>query len=188
MSMSFNVKDYCKVYHNFFDKEFCNSVVKSLDSIEFEKHKYYTAQGDYVSTDTDLDVSYGPIPQTPQMHEGLWHLLHQYVKQDLNLPWFAGWKGMSIIRFNKYNVNTRMERHCDHIHSLFDGTHKGIPILSIVGALNDNYKGGEFLMWNDEVVELPAGSIMVFPSNFLYPHSVATVTEGVRHSFVSWVW
>ena len=78
--------------------------------------------------------------------------------------------------------------HCDHIHSLFDGERKGVPILSIVGALNNDYTGGEFIMWNEEKIELPAGSVMIFPSSFLYPHEVRPVITGTRYSFVQWVW
>jgi predicted 2-oxoglutarate/Fe(II)-dependent dioxygenase YbiX len=81
-----------------------------------------------------------------------------------------------------------MKPHCDHIHSLFDGEQKGIPMLSVVASLNDDYEGGDFIMWEDQKLELPAGSIIVFPSNFMFPHSVNTVTSGIRYSFVSWVW
>jgi predicted 2-oxoglutarate/Fe(II)-dependent dioxygenase YbiX len=81
-----------------------------------------------------------------------------------------------------------MEQHCDHIYDLFDGDRKGIPVLSVVGALNDNYKGGEFVMFEDTHIPLPAGSVMVFPSVFLYPHRVEPITEGIRYSLVSWAW
>ena len=82
-----------------------------------------------------------------------------------------------------------MALHCDHIHSMFDGNMKGIPILSVLGLLNDDFEGGEFLMFDDEKqINLKAGDIMVFPSVFLYPHRVAPVTKGIRHAFVAWVW
>ena len=81
-----------------------------------------------------------------------------------------------------------MAEHCDHIHSMFDGTTKGIPIMSFVGVLNDDYEGGEFVMWKDKVIELKAGSVMIFPSIFLYPHRVEPIKKGTRHSFVSWAY
>jgi predicted 2-oxoglutarate/Fe(II)-dependent dioxygenase YbiX len=71
---------------------------------------------------------------------------------------------------------------------MFDGERKGIPTLSILGALNDDYEGGELVFWESEKIELKAGSIMIFPSNFMYPHRVDTVTKGTRYSYVSWVW
>lgn len=78
-----------------------------------------------------------------------------------------------------------MREHYDHIQSLFDGKLKGIPILSIVGLLNDNYEGGQFIIRGNEV-KLTRGDILLFPSNFMYPHEVKDVTKGVRYSFVSW--
>ena len=43
-----------------------------------------------------------------------------------------------------------MKEHQDHIHSIFDGNEKGIPILSIVGNLNDDFEGSEFICRGQE--------------------------------------
>jgi predicted 2-oxoglutarate/Fe(II)-dependent dioxygenase YbiX len=80
-----------------------------------------------------------------------------------------------------------MKLHCDHIHDIFDGTRKGIPIMTLVGVLNDDYEGGDFLMWEKEKISIPTGSVLVFPSNFMYPHEVTSIKTGSRYSFVSWV-
>ena len=63
-----------------------------------------------------------------------------------------------------------------------------IPILSIVGVLNDNYQGGEFIMFDDYEIKFKPGDIIIFPSVFLYPHLVKPVTKGTRYSLVSWTW
>jgi predicted 2-oxoglutarate/Fe(II)-dependent dioxygenase YbiX len=81
-----------------------------------------------------------------------------------------------------------MRSHLDHIHSLFDGKEKGIPVFSIVGNLNDDYEGAEFYFWDDYVVPLGAGDILMFPSLFMYPHGVKEARKGNRYSFVSWAW
>ena len=78
-----------------------------------------------------------------------------------------------------------MKAHYDHIYSLFDGKLRGVPILSFVGLLNDNYKGGEFMCRNKKI-KLKRGDILMFPSNFMYPHEVKEVTKGIRYSFVGW--
>lgn len=70
---------------------------------------------------------------------------------------------------------------------MFDGNKKGIPILTVLGGLNDDYEGGELILCGEQV-ELKAGEVLVFPSNFLYPHEVKPVKSGTRYSFVSWVW
>ena len=37
-------------------------------------------------------------------------------------------------------------------------------------------------------IDLKQGSVLIFPSNFMYPHEVESITKGSRYSFVSWVW
>ena len=70
---------------------------------------------------------------------------------------------------------------------MFDGERKGIPILSVLGVLNDDYEGGEFVLI-DEKIDLSKGDIIIFPSNFMYPHKVEPVTKGTRYSYISWIW
>lgn len=98
-------------------------------------------------------------------------------------------KSLSVPRFNKYVDGQTMDWHVDHIHSLFDGNLKGIPILSINTLLNDDYVGGEFCLNLDgkEVVyTLNAGQSLIWPSVFLYPHHVKPVTKGERQAFITW--
>jgi predicted 2-oxoglutarate/Fe(II)-dependent dioxygenase YbiX len=70
---------------------------------------------------------------------------------------------------------------------MFDGERKGVPILSVLGLLNDDFEGGEFFMI-DKQREFSKGDILIFPSNFIYPHVVKPVTKGIRYSFISWIW
>ena len=79
-----------------------------------------------------------------------------------------------------------MDLHWDSIYSMFDGKIKGVPVLSILGCLNDNYEGGSLIFIENTKINLKAGDIMVFPSTFMYPHRVEAITKGVRYSFVSW--
>ena len=94
----------------------------------------------------------------------------------------------SAIRFNRYSPGQIMRQHHDHIHSLFDGNEKGIPVLSFILNLNDDYEGAELFFWDDHVVPLGKGDIIMFPSLFLFPHGVKEATKGKRYSAVSWAW
>jgi predicted 2-oxoglutarate/Fe(II)-dependent dioxygenase YbiX len=54
-------------------------------------------------------------------------------------------------------------------------------------ALNDEYTGGEFAFFGGELqVQIPKGTALMFPSNFMYPHQILPVTSGVRYSIVTW--
>lgn len=60
-------------------------------------------------------------------------------------------------------------------------------VLSTVMYLNDNYDGGEIEFVNSGVKLKPeAGSIIFFPSNFLYVHEVYPITAGERYSMPHW--
>ena len=78
-----------------------------------------------------------------------------------------------------------MREHYDHIHSIFDGKMKGVPIVSIVANLNEDYEGAEFYCRGKEI-PLKTGDILLFPSTFMYPHEVKEAKKGTRYSFVSW--
>ena len=191
MSMSMNVKDYVKIYDNFVDKSLCETIVGQLKEADWRTHEFYQANKDsYISFDKELSVSYVQTKETTELQSRVWFALEKYVLKDFGYmnDWFSGWSGYSQVRFNRYNVDTRMKEHCDHIHSMFDGQRKGIPVLSILGSLNDDYKGGDLIFWQNKKIKLKAGSIMIFPSNFMYPHKVVEVTKGTRYSYVSWAW
>lgn len=191
--MDRHLKDYVRIYKEVFSKSYCDFVVEEISKLNWRKHFYTRLASDMkleeLQFENELDVTNESFSQTEMMTADIWKVISRYVLQDMNPNenGFTGWQGFSLPRFNKYLPGTLMRTHCDHIKALFDGERKGIPILSIVGSLNDDYEGGEFLMWG-EPVELKGGDIMVFPSNFLYPHSVTPVKSGVRYSFVSWVW
>jgi len=193
--MNKDIKHYIAYYPNFFDKKICNKTIKELKKQKFFKHQFYSATKDasfHLSGDEELSVAYvESMEKLPSTHkfiqDKLWYAIKAYIEQH-NFSWFGDWSGYSAIRYNKYDKKTRMHSHCDHIHSLFDGERKGIPTLSIIGCLNDNYEGGDLVFFTDTPIKMKAGSLLIFPSNFLYPHEVKLITKGTRYSFVSWVW
>ena len=180
------LKDYVKLYENIIHDDLCDSAVRSLSDDVWQKHYYFNAvTQEHTSNEDDLEMSWQHIPERQAITDGLYSAIDSYLK-DIKSECFQGWQGYSPLRFNKYHENKKMHYHCDHIQDLFGSGPNGIPILSIVGGLNDDYEGGEFVMW-DTVIEIPKGSVLMFPSVFLYPHKVEPVTKGTRYSYVSWV-
>jgi len=190
-TMSMNIKDYLKVYDNAIDLKTCKSIVKQLKKADWQMHTYYhPSSQEYKSYEKELSVSWLDTPETKQVQDLVWHVIQRYIN-DLGPAfheWYSGWQGYTQLRYNRYDVNTQMKIHCDHIHTIFDGERKGIPTLTVLGGLNEGYEGGDLVLWQTDKIVLKTGSIMIFPSNFLYPHRVDEVTKGTRYSFVSWVW
>lgn len=60
-------------------------------------------------------------------------------------------------------------------------------LISTVSYLNDNYDGGEIEFRHSNVKIKPeAGSIVFFPSNFLYVHEIMPIKSGTRYSMPHW--
>lgn len=178
------IYDYIEV-QNVLDKDLCNNIILSLDKKEWESHVWSDSSGKQLgSRDKEELEVISPREEGVLLEKSVIDCCMKYKEKHVgNFSWI---KCCSPIRFNKYMVGTNMEMHVDHIHSIFDGRHKGIPIISVVGLLNDNYKGGEFIFNNEYKVELKQGDILLFPSNFLYAHRVNNISEGTRYSFVTW--
>lgn len=86
--------------------------------------------------------------------------------------------GYELLRYREGQFYTE---HTDHF--------KEQPrTLSVSINLNDDYEGGEFAFFNREIIaKNPKGSVIVFPSNFMYPHEVMPVTKGTRYSIITWL-
>ena len=85
----------------------------------------------------------------------------------------------------KYSPGGKYEIHTDS----FTNNYRQ---LSIIINLNNEYDGGDLIFTdqkNKEVkrIKLDAGSIVFFPSNFMYPHGIDPIKKGTRYSIVAWL-
>ena len=194
--MNKNIEHYVFHKENFLEESYCENSIDELSMCDWKKHYWYKSNADQFNSrsgDNEPEVfEYHMFSNNiRKINDFIMQNLHSVIKEyveSLKFDWFNEWTGYSTIRFNRYNSGQTMLNHCDHIQSLFDGERKGIPILSIIGILNDDYEGGELIMFEDKKIDTKKGDLLIFPSNFLYPHKVSSVTKGVRYSYVSWVW
>jgi len=184
---------YIKKY-NFLELSKCHEICKELNncSEEFSKHLYWNnkkQQYNSINGNKELDISFVNIPSTEYITNQIVNAYASYMS-DLDFNWFdkGSLNKFSNIKFNRYKTTNIMSEHCDHIHDLFDGQNKGIPILTALVMLNNDYTGGELVFFGDQVISVDAGDILIFPSNFLYPHKVNPILSGTRYSCVSWAW
>lgn len=186
--MNKSIGAYIMHYKNVVSEHNCQEIIKEMNEKLWQQHTYSIPTSDEsFSYENDLEVSFDESNSAKFLHEKIKYCISDYLKA-LDLKWFTALEGCTVPRFNRYKVGTEMRLHCDHISTIFDGTRRGSPILTVLGALNNDYEGGEFVMLEDLVIPLKAGEILVFPSTFLYPHEVRQVTKGIRYSYVSWAW
>ena len=194
--MNKNIEHYVFHKENFLDEKYCEKCVNELKKEVWKKHDWYyprTDSRDAPQEDNEpsiiIDDSYSK--KVLAINEFIIQELHSVILEyieSFKFDWFIGWTGYVSLKFIQYYPDQKMKNHCDHIHSLFDGTRKGVPILSIIGILNDDYEGGELIMFEDKKIDTKKGDLLIFPSNFLYPHEITPVTKDVRYSYASWVW
>jgi len=85
----------------------------------------------------------------------------------------------------KYSIGGKYNIHTDHFTN-------APRHLSIIMNLNDKYEGGDLIFADQKdnqikKLKLGKGSIVFFPSNFMYPHSIQPITKGTRYSIVAWL-
>tara|TARA_R100000900_G_scaffold27948_1_gene21988 strand:+ start:3719 stop:4312 length:594 start_codon:yes stop_codon:yes gene_type:complete len=112
--------------------------------------------------------------------------LNEYLKKyalDNKIKFSSAWciQDMQVL---KYEKGGKYNFHVDH-GTLVPRT------ISCIYFVNDDYEGGElcFKLQGTEkeiIIEKKAGRIIMWPSNFLYPHAVKPVTKGTRYSVVAW--
>jgi hypothetical protein len=101
-------------------------------------------------------------------------------------------KGVSlnISKFNEINI-LRYENQ-GHYKPHVDDCINHHRTLSIILLLNDDYEGGELIFKSVDlqkdlhIIDVKKNRAVLFPSNFMYPHTVKPVTKGTRYSIVSW--
>jgi predicted 2-oxoglutarate/Fe(II)-dependent dioxygenase YbiX len=181
-----NLQDYVAIY-NVNNAEICKKLISEIDKTQWEKHAYHDPLTNEKTTyEDDLEITYQNDITKGHLSKVINNCVNDYL---FNIaPNKFNLQQIGDVRFNRYKVGTNMKMHHDHIHTLFDGKRKGVPILTVLGLLNDDFEGGDFLMFDGKKLNLSAGDIVIFPSNFLYPHAVTTITKGTRYSFVAWGW
>jgi len=116
-----------------------------------------------------------------------------YIKQEIEKHYIlykAKFPKMMSNKINqidllKYDIGGKYEIHTDHYTT-------SVRNLSVIINLNDDYEGGDLIFTDQKENEikrlkLGKGSVVFFPSNFMYPHMIEPITKGTRYSIVAWL-
>lgn len=108
---------------------------------------------------------------------------HQKYKKFINVREDLITRIMDVIVL-KYKDNGFYNYHVDHFADC-------PRTLSFILLLNNDYEGGQLCFRNpdttgEKIIDVKPGRMIVWPSNFQYPHTVKPVKKGVRFSIVSW--
>lgn len=185
-----NINDYIVTFDGVITDALCDAVLEEF-SDETEWQKTFIGNNkdkkvdDKVRTAETIVVSY---PHVIEKNPKVRAKLDKYV--------FAS-AGLAIKKYNEMFSFCKIEEdsgyellrykenqfYIQHTDSFKDRPRA----VSCSFALNDDYEGGEFAFFDRELVyKLKKGSCIMFPSNFMYPHEIMPVTNGVRYSIITW--
>ena len=188
------IKEFIKIYDNVMSLEPIANFVKFCNTINFKEQSVLTGGKDFDKLNKKIRSANGYDLRNDResLTEAHWCNIFLFIlkkaleKYDSELPCKTGIKRIYEVNVLKYNEGDFYVAHTD--------SHFSVPrALSVIMFLNDDYEGGEVIFhcpksMNPMITVKPkAGKLIIFPSNFLYPHSVTKVTKGVRYSIVSWM-
>jgi hypothetical protein len=185
------IKNFIKIYDEVLPwKTLCN-LIRYSNSVDFEQTK--VGGGNETRIDFNIRRTYAHSLNNfnKSMSCVHWHnLLLNYFdnklkeySRDLKILDF-NFKHIVDIEILKYENTGFYTWHVDHFAE--------IPrTMSCILLLNNDYEGGNLCFRNPDgsgewEVEVKPNRMIIWPSIFLYPHTVKPVTKGKRYSVVAW--
>ena len=190
------LKDYIKVFDNAMKPEIVGSLIKYLNKVKFNPAlvvnpvKGGVVNKEVRNTNTWVfdDSSYSNAHWKNFLNYTLIKVYQEYEK-TLNLKADRGidCRNIQSLEALKYEEGGFYKLHHDHGFT--------VPrTLSLIMCLNNDYEGGELIFHEPKkgpgkirTVYPKPGRVIIWPSTFLYPHSVEKVTKGTRYTIVSWL-
>jgi len=183
------IKNFIKIYDEVLPWNILSNLIRFANNNEFEK----TLVGGNQEVDFNIRRTY--FLSLSNLNKSLtnvhwFNLLYFYFQknlnkfpQDLKIIDYA-YRNIFDISILKYENTGFYTWHTDHFAE--------VPrTMSCILLLNNDYEGGNLCFRNPDgsgewEVEVKPNRMIIWPSNFLYPHTVKPITKGVRYSVVAW--
>jgi hypothetical protein len=183
-----SIENYIKVYNNIINDDLCNTIVEEYENSEeweniSERYDvYHNSERNYdILTISIMESILKNVEKRKKIDEMIYEAISKskelYEKEFeyLNIQVDTGF---DLLRYKK---NFFYSQHTDDFKD-------GQRSIACSIQLNENYEGGEFAFFDRKILLKPEkSSIIMFPSNFMYPHEILPVTEGTRYSMVTWL-
>ena len=178
-----NIEDYIDYYKDVVPHSLCWNITNY--SFNFQPSTYSSHKGK-----TEISSERVRMDEVWIKNDNVWYndikaIFEYAIKKYSEKHLLFSVQHITDFRINRYLKGGFMSSHVDNIHHSH-GQIYGYPQVSVLIFLNDDYKGGEFVV-ADKLYRPEKGSAIVFPSNFMFPHEAKKVTKGIRWSIVAWL-
>jgi len=178
-----NTDDYIGYYEEVVPHVLCNDLINwnfNFKPSTYSSHKGRTGTSDERVCMDEVWIKNGNVYYN-DVKAAFEYVIKKYSE---TFPLFSV-QHITDFRINRYSEGGFMSSHVDNIHHSH-GQSYGYPQVSVLLFLNDDYKGGEFVV-ADKLYHPAKGSSIIFPSNFMFPHEAKVVTKGTRWSIIAWL-
>jgi predicted 2-oxoglutarate/Fe(II)-dependent dioxygenase YbiX len=187
ISASNKLEDFIQVFDDIMSEETCDFILNEYENSNEWTNGLVSSKSidENVRDCSTISLSSGQIIsnniETRQkidslIYESIKNVLGQYVSKfpSFNIEIDTGY---NLLRY------TEGQFYSQHTDSFKEQQRS----VSCSIHLNENYDGGEFAFFDREVmIRCKKGSVVVFPSNFMYPHEIMPIIRGTRYSIVTW--
>ena len=184
--MSYDLRDYILIVENVIPNKLCDEILAEYKTSSDWKNTT-VARGldrDYRRCDAINTSEAVMVQKNPEVRKYLDEEIFKCAgnailkyNEKFNNAVIQGDSGYILLR---YQSGDFYKQHTDHFL-------QEPRIVSCSFSLNDDYEGGSFDFFDRQLsYKVPKGAALMFPSNFMYPHEITPVTNGVRYSVITW--
>ena len=183
------IKNFVKIYDEILPWNVLSNLIRFSNNNKFQETRIgknkeinFNIRRTYTLPLSNLNKSLTNVHWFNLLHYFFEQGLKKY-PQDIKIIDYA-YKYIFDIEILKYQDTGFYTWHTDHFAE--------IPrTMSCILLLNNNYEGGNLCFRNPDgseewEVEVKPNRMIIWPSNFLFPHTVKPVTKGIRYSVVAW--
>jgi len=185
-----SLNNFIHQFHNAFNLNIVSTVIKYANNVAFQKAQIGK---DGIVDENIRKVALHPLRADHKLLSNVhwsnyfnYHItsyMNHYLKLK-NFKYNSNINGLNQIELLKYTETNHYDFH-------IDGDFNMHRTLSSILFLNNDYENGELCFKNpinnDEFIIKPyCGSLVIFPSNMFFPHSVKPISKGIRYTIVAW--
>jgi len=184
-----DLKNYVTIFDNVLPNETINKFIKVSKTLNLDLGKVDTG-------DVNPNIRKVNIYDFSAIDESLtnvhWYNFFSFVflnctknyiqEKNINIYYAGQIQGLQFLRYSQG----------DHYEYHYDQAPGQQRSISCILFLNEDYEGGDIFFKNPDgqneyTINKKKNRMIVWPSNFLFPHKVGPITKGERMSLVSWI-
>jgi Rps23 Pro-64 3,4-dihydroxylase Tpa1-like proline 4-hydroxylase len=181
-----DVKNYIKIFENIISDELCDRILSEYaNSDQWSDSKIADGLHKNIRNCKIINISFDDIiNQNQNIRKKIDDDIYSEVSKIISLlnKEYIQLKATQDSGYDllKYEEDGFYTQHTDSFKEMNRA-------ISCSLCLNDDYDGGEFAFFDRTLkYKLKKGSVITFPSNFMYPHEILPVTKGTRYSIITW--